>query len=248
MLNYIRAELYRSTKRKNIVVLGLLGITAIVLSYILSNFNDHTQQHYYLSVAELMVGTFPIIAIILGTIFIRPKLQMKNYLQKGYPRWYVVVGDIVVAMIVTVLSAAIMTAITYGVGLLLPETTETFNADFMLSFGGLLKIVSYVCLAVILIISGLYFFYSFGESSGVAISLTMLFYFLLPALGGNLMGIPHWIGRVAKWIHMSWPGSWLTSIMRYGTIQDWPWFWISVTLSLVILSIIRWFVVSRKNY
>ncbi|MDO5716506.1 MAG: hypothetical protein Q4Q17_01785 [Tissierellia bacterium] len=248
MLNYIRAELYRSTKRKNLMVLGLLGIAAIVLSYILTSYNDYSRQHYYLSVAELTVGMFPFIAIILGSIFIRPKLQMKNYLQKGYPRWYVVVGDIVVATVVTVLSAAIMTAITYGVGLLLPETAEGLNIGFMLSFGGLFKIVAYVCLAVILIISGLYFFYSFGESSGVAISLTMLFYFLLPAIAGNLVEIPHWIGTVSRWIHGTWPGSWLMALIKTGSVQDWTWFGISVVLSLFVLPMIRWLVVHKKNY
>lgn len=174
MLNYIYAELNRVKKSKSIIVFSLLSLFAIGLTYFIYLYNENPSADGFLNGIGNMVKAFIIfIACIIYSGVFKKSSETKNYIQRGYSRLNLVIGDIIVIMIFAIIFSILLSLISIGVSYLFPQPRDsTYIIDFV-------RTVVFANFILLLIVISSEMIYILTNSSGITVAFTFLAYLLL---------------------------------------------------------------------
>ena len=252
MLNYIRAELYRTRKTSNNKIMWILGIAAIAIAAIaMKTFDPDNipyRDNFYFGVAR-MVGSMGIFIsiLIMGASF-KEGFEEKNYVERGFNRSNIIIGDLIVAVISTLVKAIGLTALTYLVSLMFklnPEFTPHTFKNFSIH-------ISFLTMAILVMNCGAYAIYNVTNKQGVSSILAFFMYMFLPQISGIFMHYDNVFGKICKLIVSLSPYKLFGDLSDYVIYGDNPinikYFIAMLIINLVVFNLISLVAKNRKRY
>lgn len=248
MLDYIKAEIYRTRKTSNNKIMWVLGIAAIFIAFIalLNMQEEPTRAMLYGAITKMMLPMSIFMSMLIMGASFKEGYEEKNYVEKGFNRSNIIFGDLIVAAISTITKAIAFVIITYVMSLFLKDV------DKFTTFHEFCVTTVLVVLMVLTMNFGTYMFYNITGKSGVASTLSFFMYMLLPQIALNFMNYDNFWGKICKFLVNTWPIEVFSELGRAyfmnTKIENVKYIVIMIIINIVIFNIISFVAKKRKRY
>lgn len=179
MINYIKAELYRSFNRiyywNFVVIMCLLAILAIVLAKITDIFADYGLFGLIkIGIQLISVPVFLVVCFIdIITSEENKNLTLKNIVSSGLCRNKIILGKIITSIILSTIAAMIILSIYLGLGGIVLGLGENFSMEILKEFS--IRILAAVPLWIGTIAVGTFLVLVFKDNTVFAITYATVF-------------------------------------------------------------------------
>lgn len=250
MFDYIKAEVYRTRKTSNNWIMWVLGILAIGLTVISMKSFDGVpyRDNFYFGIAQMLSQMAVFISILIMGASFKKDFEEKNYVQKGYKRSNIILGDLAVATLSTIVKAVGLTILVYLSSLLFKVDPVNPSMDF----NDMLLAVFCITLAVFAMNCGTYMIYNVSGKSGVASMLSFLLYLLIPQIMSAFMEYDTFLGKLCKHVYNLTPMNNFFNLSRYfendGFEMNWKYFIAMLVINFIVFNAISLISKKRKRY
>lgn len=250
MFDYIKAEVYRTRKTSNNWIMWVLGILAIGLTVISMKSFDGVpyRDNFYFGIAQMLSQMAVFISILIMGASFKKDFEEKNYVQKGYKRSNIILGDLAVATLSTIVKAVGLTMLVYLSSLLFKVDPVNPSMDF----NDMLIAVFCITLAVFAMNCGTYMIYNVSGKSGVASMLSFLLYLLIPQIMSAFMEYDTFLGKLCKHVYNLTPMNNFFNLSRYfendGFEMNWKYFIAMLVINFIVFNAISLISKKRKRY
>lgn len=250
MFDYIKAEVYRTRKTSNNWIIWALGVLAIGLTVISMKSFDATpyRNNFYFGILQMLSQMSVFISIIIMGASFKKDFEEKNYVQKGFNRSNIIVGDLFVATVSSAIKALGLTLLVYLSSLLF--VVNPMGGGYNLN--EFLVSVACVFLCILAMNCGTYMLYNVSGKSGVASTLSFLLYLFIPQIMSIFMEYDNLIGKVCKHVYKLSPmknfGDLSYYLTKEVTNMDWTYFIAMLVINFVVFNAISLISKKRKRY
>lgn len=250
MFDYIKAEVYRTRKTSNNWIMWVLGILAIGLTVISMKSFDGVpyRDNFYFGIAQMLSQMAVFISILIMGASFKKDFEEKNYVQKGYKRSNIILGDLAVATLSTIVKAVGLTILVYLSSLLFKADPVNPHMDL----NDMLLAVFCITLAVFAMNCGTYMIYNVSGKSGVASMLSFLLYLLIPQIMFAFMEYDTFLGKLCKHVYNLTPMNNFFNLSRYfendGFEMNWKYFIAMLVINFIVFNAISLISKKRKRY
>lgn len=250
MFDYIKAEVYRTRKTSNNWIMWILGVLAIGLTVISMKSFDEVpfRDNFYFGIAQMLGQMAVFISILIMGASFKKDFEEKNYVQKGYKRSNIILGDLAVATLSTIVKAVGLTILVYLSSLLFKVDPVNPSMDF----NEMLIAVFCITLAVFAMNCGTYMIYNVSGKSGVASMLSFLMYLLIPQIMTVFMEYDTFLGKLCKHVFKLNPMYNFSNLASYIENNDfemnWKYFIAMLVINFIVFNAISLISKKRKRY